>query len=85
MEAVPAALLIFGKIPHHTERAIVSAVSAGGDTTGIGAMVGALAGALNGAGSMPRRWLGRVEAREHIERLAGALYRMTWGMEDRAS
>lgn len=81
MEAVPAALLIFARIPHHTEAAIVTAVNAGGDTTGIGAMVGAMAGALNGAGSLPGRWLAYLEAREHIERLAEALYWMVWGVE----
>ncbi len=83
MEAVPAALLIFAKIPHHTEEAIVTAVNAGGDTTGIGAMVGALAGALNGSGSLPGRWLAHLEAREHIERLAEALYWMVWGKNGR--
>jgi len=82
MEAVPAALLIFARIPHHTEEAIVTAVNAEGDTTGIGAMVGAMAGALNGSGSLPGRWLAYLEAREqHIERLAEALYWMVWGVE----
>lgn len=80
-EAVPAALLIFAKIPHYTEEAIVTAANAGGDTTGIGAIVGALAGALNGSGSLPGRWLARLEQRKHIERLAEALYWMVWGVE----
>lgn len=77
MEAVPAALLIFARIPPHTEEAIVTAVNAGGDTTGIGTMVGA----LNGSGSLPGRWLAYLEAREHIECLAEALYWMVWGVE----
>jgi ADP-ribosylglycohydrolase len=44
-------------------------------------MVGAMAGALNGSGSLPGRWLAYLEAREHIERLAEALYWMVWGVE----
>ena len=80
-EAVPAALLIFAKIPHHTEEAIVTTANAGGDTTGMGAIVGALAGALNGSGSLPGRWLARLQQRKHIERLAEALYWMVWGVE----
>lgn len=79
MEAVPAALLIFAKIPHHTEEAIVTAVNAGGDTASIGAMVGTFAGALNGAGSLPGRWLGSLEARGHLGHLAETLYRMVSG------
>jgi ADP-ribosylglycohydrolase len=83
MEAVPAALLIFARTPHHTEEAIVTAVNAGGDTTGIGAMVGALAGALNGSSSLPGRWLAHLESKEHIENLAEALYRVVWGTNGR--
>lgn len=56
MEAVSAALLIFAKIPHHTEKAIVAAANAGGHTAGIGVMVGVFAGALNRAESLPERW-----------------------------
>lgn len=76
MKAVPAALLIFANIPNHTEEAIVAAINAGGFTAGIGAMVGAFAGALNGAESLPTRWLSFLEARGHLEHLAGTLYRM---------
>lgn len=85
MEAIPAALLILAKIPHHTEEAIVTAANAGGHAAaGIGAMVGALAGALNGAESLPERWLTSLEARDHLEHLAETLYRMVSGASDMA-
>ncbi len=78
-EAIPAALLVFAQIPHDAEEALVTAVNAGGETAGIGAMVGALAGASNGAASLPGRWLARLEDRERIEHLAAALYRTVRG------
>lgn len=79
MEAVPAALLIFSKLPHHTEKAIVAAVNTGGHAAGIGAIVGALAGALNGAGSLPGRWLSSLEDVGYLERLSETLYWMVSG------
>lgn len=79
MEAVSAALLIFAKIPHHTEKAIVSAVNAGGHTVGIGAMVGVFAGALNGAESLPERWLTSLKPRGHLDHLPETLYRTVSG------
>lgn len=85
MEAIPAAFLIFSKTPHHTEKAIVAAVNAGGHTAGIGAMVGALAGALNGAGSLPERWLDSLEAVGYLERLSETLYWMVYGANGRTT
>jgi ADP-ribosyl-[dinitrogen reductase] hydrolase len=79
MEAVPAALLIFSKNPHHTEEAIVTAINAGGHTSGIGAMVGALSGALNGSGSLPGRWLQFLEGGAYLKSLSEEIYRMVFG------
>jgi ADP-ribosylglycohydrolase len=85
MEAVPAALLIFSKLPHDTEKAIVAAANVGGHTAGIGAMTGALAGALNGAISLPERWLNSLEAGRYLNRLSETLYWMAYKKNGKAN
>ena len=59
--------------PMDFSEAIVSVVSAGGDTDTNGAVAGAVLGARCGASAIPERWLSCVPERERIERLADAL------------
>ncbi len=53
--------------------ALVTVVSAGGDTDTNGAVAGAILGARYGIQSIPKRWLDCVPQRERLENLAGGL------------
>jgi poly(ADP-ribose) glycohydrolase ARH3 len=64
-QAVAAALWAFLRYGTTPEECIIRAVSFGGDTDTIGAMVGALVGALHGMAWIPARWYDNIENSEH--------------------
>jgi ADP-ribosylglycohydrolase len=74
-ESVAAALYCFVSYPHDFERAVLTAVNAGGDTDSIGAITGALAGAQAGASGIPPRLVEGLEGRMYLLVAAPGLYR----------
>ena len=72
--SVPAAIYSFLSWPNSFSDAVLNAISLGGDTDTIGAMTGAIAGAYLGAGSIPSRWLDRLENRHYLEELGEGLW-----------
>jgi len=77
MEAVPAAVLAFLRSPLDFERAVLTAVNAGGCSCSIGAMAGTVAGAFNGASGIPEQLRENVEGSRYIETLAARLFSLT--------
>ena len=71
--SVPTAIYSFLSQPHSFARAVLHAISLGGDTDTIGAMTGAISGAYLGFDSIPARWRDRLENRHYIEELAERL------------
>ncbi len=71
--SVPTALLAFLTYPDRADEAIRYGVRAGGDTDTIAAMAGALAGARTGAGSLPEKWLRRLDISGRLWSLADHL------------
>ncbi|WP_255721742.1 ADP-ribosylglycohydrolase family protein [Lichenibacterium dinghuense] len=59
------------------EKALVSAVSLGGDADSVGAVAGALAGAKWGASAIPKRWLEPLAWRNRIAATAMSLVRVS--------
>jgi ADP-ribosylglycohydrolase len=55
------------------EGALLLAVNHGGDSDSTGAITGHLVGAIHGAEAIPARWLGPLELRDQIERVADRL------------
>jgi ADP-ribosylglycohydrolase len=55
------------------ERGVLAAANHSGDSDSTAAIAGNLLGALLGRGAIPERWLGPLEVREVVERLAGEL------------
>lgn len=80
--AVPAAIFSFVANPDSFERAVIYAISLGGDTDTIGAMAGAISGAYLGLDSVPGKWLRKLENRVYIEALAEELWKMSLGHHD---
>jgi poly(ADP-ribose) glycohydrolase ARH3 len=76
-EAVAASLWAFLRYGDKPEECLIRAVSFGGDTDTIGAMVGAQLGGLYGSAWIPSRWYNHIEnkrhGRDHVVRLAQAL------------
>jgi poly(ADP-ribose) glycohydrolase ARH3 len=72
--SVTTAIYSFLSHPYSFEEAILFAVSLGGDTDTIAAMTGAISGAYLGIGSIPDKWLGKLENRAYIEELAEKLH-----------
>lgn len=72
-ETVPCAFYCFSRHFEETEKAVIEAVNAGGDTDSIACVTGALCGALHGVGSFPQRWINGLENKDLIENLAGGL------------
>jgi len=72
--SVPAAIYSFLSWSNSFSDAVLNAISLGGDTDTIGAMTGAIAGAYLGAGSIPSRWLDRLENRQYLEELGEGLW-----------
>lgn len=71
--SVPTAIYSFLHNHQSFEKALLYAVSLGGDTDTIGAMTGAICGAYRGAEDIPSRWKNRLERKTYIERLAERL------------
>ncbi len=84
-ESAVTALHVFCR--HHGDfRAMAGySLSLGGDTDTILSMAGGLFGAKNGAGALPQDQLGRLEARDELERLAVALSAAAAGRAQRSS
>ena len=77
--SVPTAIYSFLAEPRSFARAVLFAISLGGDTDTIGAMTGAISGAYLGIEAIPGSWRGKLENRLYIEELAESLYGL--GME----
>lgn len=77
--SVPTAIYAFTATSSF-EEAVRMAVSFGGDMDTIGAMAGAIAGAFYGREAIPVRWLGELENRDYIERLAVRLWEVKMGL-----
>jgi len=71
--SVPTAIYSFLAYPDSFARAVLQAISLGGDTDTIGAMTGAISGAYLGVDAIPSRWRDRLENRRCIEELAERL------------
>lgn len=56
------------------EEALLIAVNHSGDSDSTGTIAGNLAGAMHGMQAIPERWLGRLELREVIQRVADDLH-----------
>jgi poly(ADP-ribose) glycohydrolase ARH3 len=74
--SVPTAIYSFLVQPNSFAKAVLSAISLGGDTDTIGAMTGAISGAYLGIESIPDSWKGKLENRFYIEELAQKLLSM---------
>jgi poly(ADP-ribose) glycohydrolase ARH3 len=72
--SVPAAIYSFLAFPGSFKGAVLGAVGLGGDADTLGAMTGALAGACYGVGEIPSDWLGKLEGRSELEKLANGLF-----------
>ena len=74
--SVPSAIYSF--LVHHDSfaRAVIHAVSLGGDTDTIGAMTGAIAGAYLGVDAIPNQWRDKLENRSYIVELAEKLWEL---------
>jgi len=75
--SVPTAIYSFLVHPDSLARAVLYAISLGGDTDTIGAMTGAISGAYLGIESIPDSWRSKLENRLYIEELAEKL----WGLK----
>lgn len=74
-ESVAAALYCFARYPDDFERAVLTAVNAGGDADTVAAMTGSLAGTHLGAHALPLRLVDNLEGRMYILVAAPGLYR----------
>lgn len=77
-QSVCTSIYSFLADPGSFEKAVVKAVSLGGDTDTIGAMTGAISGAYHGRKGIPGRWLDKLEegqkGRGYVEELAAGLW-----------
>lgn len=74
--SVPTAIYCFLRNHRSFEAAVAYAVSLGGDTDTIAAMTGAISGAYHGVSAIPENWLGKLEKKAYIEKLAEDLWRL---------
>lgn len=74
LESVAAALYLFAREGLNLEKAIVTAVNAGGDTDSVASILGNLCGALHGHQAVPERWLAELQHRDYIIMQAHRLY-----------
>jgi len=78
--SVPTAIYCFAKNHQSYAKAVLYAVSLGGDTDTLGAMTGAIAGAYHGIENIPNIWIKKLENREHINMLAKELWKVKHGL-----
>jgi ADP-ribosylglycohydrolase len=76
-EAFATGLLCFLLYPSEPLNALRRAAATSGDSDSIACLTGAFAGAHLGAGRWPQEWMGRIEYRERLARLAGPLSKKT--------
>lgn len=74
VESVPAAIAVAMTEPLY-ERAVLTAINAGGATDSIGALTGALSGAANGASGIPQGLIDGLEGRVYITLAAPWFYK----------
>lgn len=74
LESVAAAFYLFARDGLNLEKAVVTAVNAGGDTDSVASMVGNLCGALHGHRAIPERWLRDLQHRDYIVLQAHRLF-----------
>ena len=74
--SVPTAIYCFLSEPDSFARAVLLAISLGGDTDTIAAMTGAISGAFLGIEYIPEEWRSKLENRVYIEELADNLYKL---------
>ena len=79
LNSVPTAIYYFAKHHQSYAKAVLYAISLGGDTDTIGAMTGAIAGAYHGIEVIPSVWVQKLERRDYIERLADELWKLKMG------
>ena len=79
LNSVPTAIYCFAKHHESYAKAVLYAISLGGDTDTIGAMTGAVAGAYHGIENIPNAWKQKLERRDYIERLADELWKLKNG------
>ena len=72
--SVPTAIYAFLSQPRSFAKAILYAISLGGDTDTIAAMTGAISGAYLGVESIPSQWKSKLENGLYIEKLAEKLF-----------
>jgi ADP-ribosyl-[dinitrogen reductase] hydrolase len=70
----PFALVLFGRVFHQPETALLSGINTGGDTDTVGALIGSLCGALHGQGGFPEAWISGLEASTELQAAADRLY-----------
>ncbi len=68
--SVPAAICCALRHPNSFEKAVIEAVSLGGDADTIACMAGAISGAYLGIDAIPQEWIFKLENREYLEKLA---------------
>jgi len=78
--SVPTAIYCFAKNHQSYAKAVLYAVSLGGDTDTLGAMTGAIAGAYHGIENIPNIWIKKLENKEHINMLAKELWKVKHGL-----
>ncbi|MEM1658036.1 MAG: ADP-ribosylglycohydrolase family protein [Candidatus Jordarchaeales archaeon] len=74
--SVPTAVYCFAANTGSFRKAVLYAVSLGGDTDTIGAMTGAISGAYHGEEGIPREWVRKLENSEYIALLADKLFEL---------
>ncbi len=78
IQSVCTSIYSFLANPGSFEKAVIKAVSLGGDTDTIGSMTGAISGAYHGRQGIPERWLEKLEegqkGRGYVEELAAGLW-----------
>jgi len=76
LNSVVTAIYCFAKCYKSYTKAVLYAVSLGGDTDTIGAMTGAITGAYQGIENITSAWVQKLERKEYIEKLAVELWKI---------
>ncbi len=72
-ESLPFAIYSFLNYPESFENCLLCAIMNGGDRDTLGAMAGAISGAYLGADAIPENWMYKLENKDILTFLAGAL------------